>query len=152
MTEFAGIALLVTLSVWHGRTERYGPLWMVLYKLPSTILHEFCHFLIAGATLSGPTGFTVWPKRSGEGWILGCVTCDGIGRFSALPVGLAPALIGLPLAWQAYQLHNLLGYVWVYLCLTASVPSKADVEVALSSLTGLVWWAVAGTGIWMYAR
>lgn len=146
-TEFTGIILLVVLSVWHGRSERYGAFWMVMYRLPSTVLHEICHLVVGLATLSGVTGFSLLPKRVEGGWVLGSVTCNRVGMLSALPIGLAPALVCLPLAWQAYQLHTAVGYAGVYLCLTAATPSAADIKVAFSSLIGVTFWLAVAVGL-----
>ncbi len=147
-TDFVGLILLVVLSVWHGRTERYGSFWMILFRLPATSLHESSHFVFSLLTRSRPTGFSIWPHRDGAVWILGSVTSSNIGKFSALLVGLAPPLVCIPLAWLAFQEHSLFGYVGVYVCLTAAVPSAADVEVAFVSVVGTAFWTAVAFALW----
>jgi hypothetical protein len=148
MTDFLGIALLIFLSVLHGRTERYGTFWMVTYRALSTILHEICHLVCALVTFSKPTGFSLWPTRAGDGWILGSVTCNRVSWFSAAPVALAPAMICIPMAWFCFNQHSLLGYAGVFLFLTAAVPSWADMEVVFSSLAGMLFWSAVAFGWW----
>ena len=63
-------------------------------------------------------------------------------------VGFAPAIIGLPLAWLALGTHSLLGYVGVFVCLTAAVPSEADIEAAFSHLFGAVVWVAVSITAW----
>lgn len=149
--DFLGVVLLVILGIIHGRTERVGNLPMILWRLPSTIMHEAAHYFTAMALLAGPSGFNLIPQRvEGGGWILGSVTCKRIGIISALPVGLAPLVVNLPLAWVAYQAHTLTGVAWTYIFLSASVPSGQDVKVAISSWIGVgVWGVMAGVVFWL---
>ena len=146
--DFTGVILLVTLSVWFGQTSRSGAFIMILSHLPMTLLHELSHLVVSAVTFSRPTGFTLWPKKEGDAWTLGCVTHANIRQFSAMPVAFAPAIVGIPLAWLAYQAHCMLGYVGVFVCLTAAVPSPSDVDVAFSRLIGAVVWVFAGIAAW----
>ena len=146
--DFVGLILLVTLSVLHGQASRGSSFGMILMRWPGVLLHEVAHLLLSAITFSKPTSFTIWPRREGNVWILGCVTSANIGMFSAMLVGFAPAIVGLPLAWMALQAHSILGYVGVFVCLTASVPSEADIEVAFSHLFGSVVWAAVGITAW----
>lgn len=140
MPDFATIALIIFLSVLHGRAARMGTLSMVLLRLPSTLLHELAHFLVGLVTFSGVSSFSLWPKRVDGGWILGSVQCRRLGPFSCFLVGLAPALVCLPAACWIFQLQTLSGYIGSFLLLTASVPSGQDIKVAFSSLVGSLFW------------
>jgi len=138
--EFVGAVILVVLSVMHGRSEKYGSLLMVLFRLPSTFIHESCHLIMALLTFSGPTSFSIIPHRHEDMWTLGSVECNRINFFSAVPVALAPAIICLPASWACFSNHSIQGYVLFYLFITSSVPSKADLIAATHSIIGLIFW------------
>lgn len=152
MPDFATTTLIIFLSVLHGRTARMGTLPMVLWRFPSTLIHEISHAILAVVTRSGISGFSLLPKRIDGGWMLGSVQCSRIGMFSAFPIGLAP-LINLPLAWLAYhRLHNLTGYILTFILLTAAIPSDQDCKVAFAtSIIGtLVWCMIAAVCAWLW--
>lgn len=149
--DFAGIVLLVFLSVLHGRTSRMGALPMVLFRLPASALHEAEHFIIALLTGSRPTSYTIFPKPVEGGWILGSVKCQRIWALSAFPVAMAP-LLNLPFAWLSYQTHTFSGWIGTYVLLAASVPSGQDVKIATSNITGLLTWllVIAAVVLWYF--
>ena len=140
MPNFATLALIIFLAVLYGRSSRMGTFSMVLLHLPSTLLHELAHLIVGLLTFSGVSGFSLWPRREDGYWVLGSVQCSRLGWFGAIPVGLAPALLWVPLAWFAFQARTMPGYVWSFLLLTAAVPSAQDVEVACSNFAGLLFW------------
>lgn len=153
MPDFPTAVLIIFLAVIYGRSSRMGTLSMVLWHLPSTLIHELCHGILAVVTCSGISGFSLLPKRIEGGWMLGNVQCSRIGMFSAFPVGMAPLLINLPLAWLAYRQHNLTGSVLSFLLLTAAVPSDQDCKVAFSTsfIGTLVWCSIcAAVGVWLW--
>lgn len=150
MPDFPTTALIIFLSVLHGRTARMGALPMVLIRLPSTFFHEFEHLAAAFATLAQPDAISIFPRKGPEGWVLGSVQCKRIGMLNAFPVAMAPALIGVPLAYWAFNWHTLGGYVLTFLLLTAAVPSWTDFEVAFSSFVGALMWMAAGVCFWIF--
>jgi len=141
MPDFQTLTFIIFLSVIHGRAANMGTLSMVFLRLPSTIIHELSHLFLGLVTFSGVSGFSIWPKRVGDSlWTLGSVECERLGVFSCFLVGMAPALINLPLAWWVFDMHTTGGYVMSFLLLTAAVPSIKDFEVAFSSIIGSLFW------------
>ena len=140
MHDFITTSLIIFLAVLHGRASRMGTLSMVLLRLPSTVMHELAHLVAALVTFAKPDGINIIPRRVDCGWILGSVQCGRLWMLNAFPVGMAPALINLPLAWWIFQRHTTAGYIWAFLLVTAAVPSEQDLRVALSSLVGAGLW------------
>lgn len=141
MPGFATLTLIIFLSILYGRADSMRAIPMVLVRLPSTLLHELSHLAAALITFAKPTDIDITPRRSpAGGWVLGSVQCGRLNWFTAFPVGMAPILINLPLAWWAYNQHTTPGYVWAYFLLTASLPSEQDLKIALQNLIAAVAW------------
>lgn len=154
--HFAGILLTIFLAAIQSRAERVGSLWLILSTLPGTVLHELAHFVVALVTGGRPRGLSIMPKSrdctyadgsSRRMWVLGSVSLGRVGTFSAVPTALAP--LGLIMvAWFFYHhwftwfpsdlLHTLCLYLIIYVFCSSSIPSKQDLKVAFSSLSGLL--------------
>ena len=164
--HFAGIVLAATLGAIQGRSDRIGPLWMILVRLPGTLLHELAHFAVAFITGGKPVGFTIIPRRTigvtadrsaRRVWVLGSVTITNPSVLAAFPSGFAPLLL-LPVAWFLFRSwfawfppdlpHTLLMYIAVVVCCGSSLPSAQDVEVAFSRPLGVILYAAVGAGSW----
>jgi hypothetical protein len=136
-------------------------LWRIaLLSLPGTIAHELMHLVVGFVLQAGPQRFSLWPRRSGEGWTLGSVSFRSIGLLNGAFVALAPLLL-LPLAWLC--LVHVLVPLWIeqrwgwwllagYLAATAlfaALPSLQDLRIGGPSLLlygaagALLWWAYA---------
>lgn len=138
--DFSIIVLIIFLSVMYGRSARMGTLSMVLLRLPSTAVHEMAHLFMSLVTFAGPNGFSVFPKRTPDGWILGSVECARLGMFNSFPVAMAPLLINIPIALWMFKTQNPAGYVCSFLFITSSVPSIQDLKVAIQSFLGFMVW------------
>ena len=121
----------------------------LVYCLPFTIMHESAHFVVAFLTGGRPSSFSVWPRRSGRGWVLGSVAAVPT-LLSAAPTALAP-LGWLALGYYAVLLWNCRP-VWlpdymiaviVYACAAACTPSWQDLKIVLTHPLSLVLWAGA---------
>jgi len=136
---------------------------LALLALPGTLAHELAHLVVGFLLLAKPTGFSVWPKRSGHGWTLGSVTFRGINLFNGAAVAFAPLLF-LPLAWfclirlaAPFWVHHQWGWWFVggYLISTilfAAVPSLQDFKQGGPSLLlygtiGGLWWLLRSS-VW----
>lgn len=141
--EFIGLVTVVVLATIQGRIGRAGSVWMILFALPSTFLHELAHYLVALVTGGRPSRFSVFPRstiyqhpdgRTQKIWVLGSVQSQ-MGLFSAFPTAVAP-LVYIPAAFFLFQnwydwYPSTLGSVMAlygisYLFLTSSIPSSAD--------------------------
>lgn len=166
LAHFAGIVLAAALGGIQGRSERLGPLRMILIRLPGTLLHELAHLAVAFIIGGRPVGFTVIPRRTvalgADGtprrvWLLGAVTIANPSALAALPSALAPLLL-LPVAWFLYRswfcwfppdvLHTLMMYVAVVVCSGSALPSGQDLRVAFSRPLGVALYTLLGAGAW----
>jgi hypothetical protein len=152
------LAASAAMGVIHRRLSSSGSFIAILYCLPFTIMHEMSHFVAAFLTGGRPSSFSIWPRRSGSGWILGSVTAVPT-LFSAAPTALAP------LAWLAIGYYSLkfwelrppetpngLIVVILYACTAACTPSWQDIKVALTHPFSLLLWAAIGYVIIMLTR
>ncbi|HET9763640.1 MAG TPA: hypothetical protein VFR50_09005 [Casimicrobiaceae bacterium] len=157
---FVPSAVLVAIFYVFLRGAR-DTMWRIaLLSLPGTIAHELMHLVVGFVLRARPQGFTIWPRRSTDGWRLGAVSFRSIGLLNGAFVALAPLLL-LPLAWLG--LIYVLAPLWVegrwgwwllagYLAATvlfAALPSFQDLRIGALSLLlyaaigALLWWAYA---------
>lgn len=137
-------------------------MWRVaLLSLPGTIAHELTHLVVGFVVHAKPYGFSIWPRRSGNGWILGSVSFRNIGLLNGAFVAFAPLLL-LPVAWLC--LIHVLMPLWIegqfgwwllggYLAATAlfaALPSLQDIK--LGGLSLLLYAAISALLWWGYAR
>lgn len=151
----AHLDLIVAAAVWLVLAAERAMGWHALLALPSTVVHEFSHWSVALVTGSRPSGFSVWPRRYGKGWVLGSVVFEP-RALSAGCVALAPLWLLLPFTWwgltdrpaaqgwpQELAWGVALGYTgW------ASLPSSQDVLIALKFPAGSVL-VLTGLYLWM---
>ncbi|MCM0080921.1 hypothetical protein L4X63_04895 [Geomonas sp. Red32] len=150
--HFAGILLVIILCTWQVQLGRVGPIWMILWSLPGTILHELSHLVVALVTGGRPVGFSIFPRPGGgsglsQRWVLGSVTISRPSPVSALPTALAPLAL-LAVSFYLYEhwwnwfgpglLHTLGMYVTVYLFSYSSIPSHEDFKLAASQPLGIL--------------
>lgn len=157
-----GILLVISLTLLQRKLGRAGAFWQICWALPGTVLHELSHLVVAGITGGKPTGFSIIPRRAGSRrWVLGSVTISRPGPISALPSGLAPLLLNVA-AYFIYRQwrnwfpadlsHTLLMYATLYLFCYASIPSRQDLNVAVSSPSGLFLYTVLCGAAWYLWR
>ena len=140
------IILSVIMGAIHRRVSSSGSILVILYCLPFTIMHEIAHAVAALLTGGRPSSFSVWPKRTGQGWILGSVT-SAPTILSAVPTALAPlgwllvgyyAMVSWPL--RPVWMPEYLIVVIVYACSAACTPSWQDIKVVLTHPLSLILW------------
>lgn len=133
-------ATYLALAILFQRSARSGAFWMILTRLPSTILHELSHLVMALLLSATPKGFSLWPKKQGDSWVLGSVSCSGILWWNAFPVSMAPAFINLPIAWWLHGQPGISFKVAAFVFLVGSIPSLQDLKVSLSNMVGAALW------------
>lgn len=130
-----------------------GNIVFFLINLPGTIIHELSHFIVGLILRGKPVKFTVIPKKTENGYIMGSVSFMNITTINALPIGLAPLTL-LPIAFFGfkYSLEYLesLDYVnnkiyipillgiTIYSIFISCLPSSADYKIVFSKKIGLV--------------
>lgn len=122
-----------------------------------TIFHELIHYIFGLILGARPTRFSLLPKATESGYVLGSVSFAGLRGWQAPPVALAP-LVLLPVAYLidqyffSYVPFNLATYFAYVFALVVTIenalPSIADIKVATSSPLSLFLWmmAIIGTG------
>lgn len=135
---------------------RHAGMWIyALIALPGTLAHEFAHFAVAFVLGARPAFPSLVPVRTERGWRLGSVAFR-VGHARALPIALAPLLLApLALWWAGALLHASPWplralHIWIVAALvTASLPSRTDMRLALPALAvlavvgiavALAWW------------
>lgn len=141
------LALYASLAYVYQWSSRAGSFWMIMARLPATLVHELSHLIIALLLSAGPTGFSLWPKRNGDTWQLGSVTCSNATWYNSFPVAMSPVLLNLPLAWWLHSQTGIWFKLAAFVCLSGAVPSWQDLKVALSSLVGAGIWLAAIIGV-----
>lgn len=144
--------LSLALGLWALMGQIPSPFWRIVLRLPSTLLHELCHWVVALVTVSSPGLPSIWPRRVAGGWILGHVQFRP-RMFTCALVALAPLGLVAPVLIWALQLPSA-GVLWretllvtgLSYLLMAGVPSSADLAIAAQDPMGLL--VLAGVGYW----
>lgn len=138
------VAIIIALLFSRIKNATYRlPLIGIPANLAGTLLHELAHFLTALLLNARPSGFSLIPKRNGEGWTLGSVTVTNLRWYNAAPVALAPLVLlyaayGIGTWSQLYFAGNGIAYdLGLLLCMVVltenAIPSSVDLEMAISN-------------------
>lgn len=146
---FGFLALAVVMGALHRRISSSGTFVAILYCLPFTVMHESAHYLVALLTGGRPSSFSVLPRRTGGGWVLGSVNAVPT-MLSAVPTALAP------LGWLAVGYYLMVFWEFrpvlvpeyllvavLYACSAACAPSWQDLKVAIRNPLSLFLWVGA---------
>ena len=138
-------------------SSRLGMWAYAVMALPGTAAHELAHYLVAQLLLARPSFPSLVPQRTARGWRLGSVAFHA-GPLRSVPIALAPLLlVPLAIAWalafmspSPWPMHGV--HAWIVgALLSASLPSAADLRIALPALLGLALLAaIAGVGWWAW--
>lgn len=140
--RLVGALLLVALLAARSFFDRVLFVF-VLLRLPSTILHEISHWLVALVLGGRPSLPSFWPSWNGRGWTLGAVEFSP-SLLSAAPAALAPVLYLFP----AFSLLGSTSPEWWYflagfLLIEAGTPSRVDFSLLLRNPLSVAFWLVA---------
>lgn len=124
-------------------------IFKIILLLPGTILHEFLHFIV-GLLLNGkPVGFSLVPKKTTHGYILGSVSFKNITFYNAMPIALAPLLAIVPITYLIHMIQYetslglkvLYGYlIWTFFkCI---IPSTQDINVMFLYPSGIIFYGI----------
>lgn len=128
---------------------RLGIWFYALVALPGTLAHELAHYVVALLLRAQPKFPRLWPERVGNRWRLGSVSFIAPWwRAMPIAIAIAPiALLPLSLWWASTLTSSAAGiafglHAWIAASLAAaSVPSRADLRLALPALAAM---AIAG--------
>ena len=150
------LILLVVVLV-HLKSATYRSMFLcALINLPGTILHELMHFFVGLVLNAKPCNFTILPRKSDNGYVMGSVGFTNITFYNAVPSSMAPLLL-LPLGFylNRYFLPNMLptltNYILYVLLQTIiienALPSSADFKVAGKHFLGIVMYVAIAIGL-----
>lgn len=153
---------LFLVAGWFGflRYSSGSGYFLALVSLPGTIVHEAMHWLVGKLLGARPESVSLFPRREGNGWVLGSVGFARLNIFNAAFVAFAPLLM-LPLAYASFmfwlvpcfQQENygmwLVGGYFVACCLFSATPSSTDIKVgflsaAMYGCAGYMVWQLSG--------
>lgn len=111
-----------------------------IFILPGTTIHELSHLITSFIFYGKPKKFSIIPKRTETGYILGYVASANIKWYNGWIISLSPLLL-IPLIYILLLIilkENNLYIIIVesYLLssfLYASIPSRQDIKVAIKS-------------------
>jgi len=120
-----------------------------------TIFHELFHYIFGLILGARPANFSVLPKATESGYVLGSVSFNGLRGWQAPPIALAPLAL-LPIAYLidqyffVYVSFNLATYFAYVFALVVTIenalPSIADIKVAARFPLSLLLWTIAVIG------
>ena len=140
--------ILLVIMLVHLKNATYKSMFLcALINLPGTILHEFMHFIVGLVLNAKPCNFSILPRRSENGYVMGSVGFTNITFYNAIPSSLAPLLL-LPIGFylNRYFLPNMAptftNYILYVLLQTViienALPSSTDIKVAGKYFLGIV--------------
>ena len=125
-------------------------LWFFVL-MPGTIAHEFMHFFMGVFFKAKPTGFSLLPKKTEDGYVLGSVSFSNISFLNAFPVSMSPILL-LPLSlyfliffhdfFTIDKIHLFYAGYFVYNLWVSSVPSITDFRLLFRYPLGIVFYGI----------
>lgn len=148
------LAASLILGILHRRMSSSGSFFAILYCMPFTAMHESAHFAAALLTGGRPSSFSIWPRRTGDGWVLGSV------NFVPTVISAAPTALA-PLGWLVVGYHVMVFWdfrpawvpdymmvVFLYSCSAACTPSMQDIRVAIRKPFSLLMWVGSAYILW----
>lgn len=149
--------ILLVIILIHLKNATYKSMFLcALINLPGTILHEIMHFFVGLILNARPCNFTILPRKSDKGYVMGSVGFTNITFYNAIPSSMAPLLL-LPIGFylNRYFLPNMTptftNYVLYVLLQTIiienALPSSADFRVAKQYFLGIVMYIAIGVSL-----
>lgn len=149
--------ILLVIILIHLKNATYKSMFLcALINLPGTILHEMMHFFVGLILNARPCNFTILPRKSDKGYVMGSVGFTNITFYNAIPSSMAPLLL-LPIGFylNRYLLPNMMptftNYVLYVLLQTIiienALPSSADFRVAKQYFLGIVMYIAIGVSL-----
>lgn len=131
--------------------------WIVFFV--GTLFHELAHLIVSLVSFGFPYKVSIFPKKSGNSYMLGSVTSWNVRWYNQFLIGMAPLLL-LPLAYfiflnffDFYEKSVLNFFIWIYLIVAlvfSSIPSSVDFRVAFSgNYIAAIFMAIVG-GIFIF--
>lgn len=145
-SRFFLIFFVVLISaVKHSSYKSMFVTWII--NLLGTVLHEAAHFTVGFILNARPVGFTLFPKKVGDAFVMGSVGFNNMTFYNAVPAALAPLLLLVAAFYLDRIFFNLvplsIGTYLLFLFIMGilienSLPSPADFRAAVSSPAGVL--------------
>lgn len=134
------LVVWVVVIVIHLFLSMISGFWLVWFtRLPGTIAHEACHWLVAWVLGANPSNFNLVPAHTATGYLLGSVTFSA-SWWNVAPIAIAPLILfpvivtGVTLVSRLSVLKALAGCYVLATFLPAAIPSSVDLGLALRAL------------------
>lgn len=144
---FISIFIFITLYFILKKVSKSNT-FLLIFNFPGTVVHELSHFILGLIFLAKPKNYTLIPKKTENGYVLGSVSFTNIRWYNAIPIGMSP-LILLPLSLYLIfiliniNMTNIEFFIYTYIIssiLISSKPSTTDIYVALESKIGILFY------------
>jgi hypothetical protein len=148
--RFFLILCVLVLSALKHKTYR-SIILISLINIPGTFLHETAHFLVGFFLNARPTSFTLFPRRSGDAYVMGSVGFKNIKFYNALPSAMAPLLLlVVGFYFNRWFFVNVNLNIWNYfayvvlqtIIIENALPSSTDFKVAFSNVFGVLFYGI----------
>lgn len=136
------LMILLVIVLLKAKYTTYSNIYLsALVNIPGTFLHESAHFLVGLILNAYPTRFDLFPKKSGDSYVMGSVGFRNIQFYNAVPAALAPLLLLIAgYYFNVWFFENVeityisyIGYVFLQtVIIENAVPSTTDFKVAFS--------------------
>lgn len=150
--SIAAIILLTFRLVYRNQ------IFIFLFDFIGTFFHELAHFTIGLFMMAQPINFSIFPKNENGQLVLGSVGFLNVRFFNAIPIGLAPLVLLIPIMYIPYYVYNndlsillsiLLSLVFISLSFSF-LPSSQDYKVAFSNIFGVLFYIAIFSFIILY--
>ena len=128
-----------------------------LLLLPGILIHELSHLIVGFLLNAKPVNFSIIPNKKQKS--AGHVVFENITFYNALPVGIAPTIIGpglLYIFWTHYlslfvneygMISNIIFYYFAITIVYCCLPSKQDIKVIIKNPLSILLYGSIGFSI-----
>ncbi len=138
------ILLFVFMIIHFKIKQQYVLLFLAL---PSTIMHELCHLIIALLSNGKPSSFSIIPKRENHQYVLGSVEFVP-AWYNAFIICMAPLILWVIALILFVKSSVLIVSPLLYWLLVGGIPSKQDFKIGfmygfgfILLLSTIIYWA-----------
>ena len=117
--------MIVVIIIERLKRKSYSNLYSAwLVCLIGTFFHELMHYIVSKITNGKPKGFSIWPTKKPEGYVLGYVSNDNLRWYNKFLISMAPLL---------------LFYIFlIVVFLDSAIPSSVDFNIAFEKFNFII--------------
>lgn len=134
LQAIALILLVIFIGIHASIKKQYV---LLLLSLPSTVMHELCHLMMALLSYGRPSSFSIIPKKENDRYVLGSVEFIPTW-YNAFIISMAPLILWWIALYLFFTNHVLIVSPLFYWLLVGGLPSKQDVKVGFMHGFGFI--------------